>query len=381
MSRRSGTTLVEVLVAIFVMGIGLIALLTLFPIGMLRMARAIHDDRCAASFQNAQANAVIFDVSNDADVVSDASDPYSGILPAANPDFFRNPFPKNTTTGLDHLFPADDYGESYPILVDPIGYYNLSNAPRHWVGGYLPAPSATQPIGGLRRRPAAFARNGLAATPANLPAITLNIYRSFTLWDDLAFERAMSGTTPPGTPQSTTLAAPFAPIRDTRFSWGYTLQRPQTRDRSIVDCSVVIFDNRSLSISTTGNGSLSELVYQNTTFFNPVNNTVSFEYTSGTVPPPPLRPNDWLLDVTPYNLNATAAGAHCYWYRVVAAEDLVIAGRKIARYEVAQPIRGVKTFPGFSNPAYTDAALGYIGTGVILEGVAEVFPKGPCRMP
>src|SRR5438477_55497 len=34
--NRSGTTLIEVLVAIFVMGIGLIALLVLFPLGALQ---------------------------------------------------------------------------------------------------------------------------------------------------------------------------------------------------------------------------------------------------------------------------------------------------------------------------------------------------------
>ena len=53
MTRRSGVTLVEVLVAIFIMGIGLLALLTLFPIGMLRMAQAIRDDRSSQSANNA----------------------------------------------------------------------------------------------------------------------------------------------------------------------------------------------------------------------------------------------------------------------------------------------------------------------------------------
>jgi prepilin-type N-terminal cleavage/methylation domain-containing protein len=43
--RRAGVTLSEVLVAIFIMGIGLLALLTLFPLGALNMARAIQDDR------------------------------------------------------------------------------------------------------------------------------------------------------------------------------------------------------------------------------------------------------------------------------------------------------------------------------------------------
>jgi hypothetical protein len=40
-------TLLEVLVAIFIMAIGLLALLTLFPLGALRMAQALKDDRTA----------------------------------------------------------------------------------------------------------------------------------------------------------------------------------------------------------------------------------------------------------------------------------------------------------------------------------------------
>lgn len=47
-ATQAGITLVEVLVAIFIMGIGLLALLTLFPLGALEMARAIPDDRTAA---------------------------------------------------------------------------------------------------------------------------------------------------------------------------------------------------------------------------------------------------------------------------------------------------------------------------------------------
>src|SRR5262245_49799153 len=45
MTRRNGITLTEVLVAIFIMALGLMALLTLFPLGALRMFQAVKDDR------------------------------------------------------------------------------------------------------------------------------------------------------------------------------------------------------------------------------------------------------------------------------------------------------------------------------------------------
>lgn len=51
---RAGVTLVEVLVAIFIIGVGLLALLTLFPLGALELAQAIKDDRAATIAAEAQ---------------------------------------------------------------------------------------------------------------------------------------------------------------------------------------------------------------------------------------------------------------------------------------------------------------------------------------
>ena len=42
---QAGVTRTEVLVAIFLMGVGLLALLALFRLGALQMAQAIKDDR------------------------------------------------------------------------------------------------------------------------------------------------------------------------------------------------------------------------------------------------------------------------------------------------------------------------------------------------
>src|SRR5437762_7490701 len=52
--KRPGVTLIEVLVAIFVMGIGLICLLTLFPLAAMSMAAAFKDERSAQAAINAR---------------------------------------------------------------------------------------------------------------------------------------------------------------------------------------------------------------------------------------------------------------------------------------------------------------------------------------
>jgi hypothetical protein len=57
-AKRVGVTLVEVLVAIFITGVGLLALLTLFPLGAAEMAQSIQDDRAGHVKQDADALSV-----------------------------------------------------------------------------------------------------------------------------------------------------------------------------------------------------------------------------------------------------------------------------------------------------------------------------------
>jgi prepilin-type N-terminal cleavage/methylation domain-containing protein len=373
MQRRSGMTLVEVLVAIFVMGIGMLALLTLFPIGMLRMARAIHDERSAQSAQNAQSIAVMYGLGQDLDVSTDSAGTFNAGVAY---DVFNNTSPRHPATGVpNYLLNADPYSESYPILVDPIGFYNVTGLAQHWVGGSVPTTNvnvaAAPHQGGLRRRPAEFVRNGLAL-PAQIIDRNKRILSSFTLWDDLVFENDLAVGAPGGPKINATTV-----LRDPRFSWGYTMQRPMASDKSVVNCSIVIFDKRSLSI--TGNGALAEHVYPNITFFNSNTNSIIIDITNPAVVPPPLRPGDWIMDVTPYNPTATSGSSHAYWYRVIAAEDVTDGVSKFAKYEVQQPIRG--RFPGAPVTTASGVTLGFQGTSIVMEGVAEVFEKGPIRLP
>src|SRR5438874_2667108 len=57
MRTRSGLTLMEVLVAIFVTSLGLLGLLALFPVGALSMSKAIQSERATECALNADAAA------------------------------------------------------------------------------------------------------------------------------------------------------------------------------------------------------------------------------------------------------------------------------------------------------------------------------------
>src|SRR5436305_5645794 len=103
MRTRKGATLVEVLVAIFIMGIGLLSLLVLFPLGALTMAEAIQNDRAAHLAANAASVARLKEV-------RDKYDP--------NPD---------TSVGATYADPDNGNNPgvtdpSNPIYIDPIGF-------------------------------------------------------------------------------------------------------------------------------------------------------------------------------------------------------------------------------------------------------------------
>ena len=122
MIGRSGTTLVEVLVAIFITALGLLGLLALFPLGAISMAQAIKDSRCAQAAANAFALAEAANIRNDPHVIGQ--------------DLGADVFVDGNIGGTRP--PADPNGPSYPVYVDPLGLLG-------GMGPYLGSGSAVHP--------------------------------------------------------------------------------------------------------------------------------------------------------------------------------------------------------------------------------------------
>src|SRR5437016_4104399 len=114
MIRRGGATLIEVLTAIFVMGIGLLALLALFPLGAINMAQGIKDSRTAHAARSAAAVLQARAMHRDATVVPLYTNPGLG-----------------DPTQLD-AFPD---GRGYPVYIDPIGARSYQSPWSSRVGG------------------------------------------------------------------------------------------------------------------------------------------------------------------------------------------------------------------------------------------------------
>ena len=347
MKRRTGATLLEVLVAMFVMAIGMLALLTLFPLGALRMAKAIQDQRCFEAGNNAWSIGAMKSVAQDPGLYPPSGNPSPVVL-----DPFLNPL---TLIGPNAFAPnAHPDFPSYPVYVDPLGWYAVAAVPQQQQLGNR--------LSFIARRSLSFIR------PPNGPNGPIDLMQWQTGQDDIDFESAQpnTGNSPPG---SARLIVPPPTIdksqmtRDTRYSMAYLLQRPRYSDATVIDTSIVVYNKRPLTFTGLG---LPETVYNNATF-TPSTNTITVPY--GNNVPLTTRVGDWLLDCTPYNLPNSTGSAHGYFYRVVAVTDV---GGNNMEFQVEQPIRGFPLpFPAV-NPPFT-------GTVLVLDGVAEVFLKGTSR--
>jgi hypothetical protein len=128
MTRRPAVTLIEVLVTLFIMAIGLLALLTLFPLGAITMGQALKDDRCASTAAMAENVAVVYGLRDDFFLLETLAfgppgnpayvDPYGvaqflpplgGVIPRIQPSFlFSYYYGTPTTLYIDRLFSLPD---------------------------------------------------------------------------------------------------------------------------------------------------------------------------------------------------------------------------------------------------------------------------------
>lgn len=189
---RPGITLLEVLTAIFIMGVGLLAILTLFPLGALNMARAVREDRAAAAGANAASFATAIDLRNDPLVVMHLSSAPGGFLP------------------------PDPNGPGYPVLIDPL-YYQYG--------------SLSIPTTGVRRSTAS-----IITTVPTAAQQKQAINRWFSFQDEITFEKWGEPT-----------GSPTAVTRPGTYSWVYLMRRPRSNSASLTEMSVIVFASRDTS--------------------------------------------------------------------------------------------------------------------------------------
>jgi prepilin-type N-terminal cleavage/methylation domain-containing protein len=194
MRVRSGVTLLEVLIAIFIMGIGLLALLTLFPVGATTMTQAMRDARCAEAGYNARSVCFAQTIMNDANVVP----------------LYRT---AGGAAGDPTILGGDWNGPSYPVFVDAIGLNYIT-----LVGPTL-APH-------FPRRSSSLAPNGPAAL------------RWYSLHDDYTFDNN-------GSARNATTGVE----RESKYTWAYVVKQPNVLSPSVVDIYAVVYQGRNLQVA------------------------------------------------------------------------------------------------------------------------------------
>jgi hypothetical protein len=373
---RQGTTLIEVLVAIFVMAIGLIALLGLFPLGALQMAQAIKDDRAASCAANATSLAIAWNLRHDPLVTQAFNNPNTVATHVNASD------PASLATG-NHPW-AD--GPSYAVYVDPGGSLSFLPPYTNWVAGVAPPPlGVLVPAGqyGVARRNISWI--------ANQPTAALQQFwtlQSLTLTDEIFFDNKGTPKTQGGTQFE----------RDLAFSFAYLLRRPRMSQPGVVEMSVIVYQRRPLGLNAAaGIGNPSDENWFNASF--PLNNyvytnpprTVTLSAPSATQPLPALRPGNWILDCSPGQGAAgafvdpglsTVAGkatpGSARFYRVVAVTEGAVGSLDI---EVDNPLLPRVVPPLSSLPAQPPSNFLAPTRFAVLEGVAEVFDKGTSWVP
>jgi prepilin-type N-terminal cleavage/methylation domain-containing protein len=326
-AKRPGVTLLEVLIAIFIMAIGMLALLTLFPVGALEMARALRSNRSASAAVLADALALAQDIRHDNAIASNLG---NGFDPAGLTDAYTNPF----GTALNSTIA----GPSYGVLVDPYNY--LLDAGTETFGGGLSSINATWT--GIRRRSLSLT-NSWGRTPNSILS-GWECDRWCSLLDDLYFMNTGTPGPPAGTVQ-----------RGGHYTWSYLLRRPNAYSNALVEMSIIVYRDRNTTDSITG-----ETAYQVVAGTGTAGtNSVTIDWGATAIPPnvaPNVRVGRWIMDVSPNQANGAIPG---YMYRVVNYADL---GGNKTLLELETNIKGT-------------AGTNDLQVVVLMEDVEDVYEK------
>jgi len=321
-ARRPGLTLTEALVAMFVAALGMISLLTLFPLGALQMGQALKDSRTAEAAR--QADSLMRNYWRDAVEQRQTYDP-NMFTWMNNPELASGV--ANGSLAVDPTVSA-----SYPLFIDPIGENSYRSLPSHfWVTGTGVRPG--------------LPRCNLGAAGVTSDAIPLIDFRKrlrfCTLLDDLTYDATGTG-------------APTASVqveRGGRYNWLAIVQRPVRSSENLANLSILVFDGRAPGYAIP-NG---EAVFTPTLL---TGSALTFTYPTGARPP--VSKGRWIALHT-FDGTTTVAPTQnvLAFYRVVSANDEVAGTLDI---ELQTPIRSDQL-----NTATTRV--------IVFSGLSEVFER------
>jgi hypothetical protein len=356
---RSGITLTEILISILIMGVGVISLATLFPLGLMRLRNASRMTR--GSFlaesavsdlgtRNLLAQGSFLGLPAIAQCYVTTSGQYNPWLqdtPSYGADWNTAPFGVTRTIG-----------PGLPVAYDP-----LWRAACNGSGLYLPPltaagnnPPEARFGQGVWAGGAGFVRTDPDGNPASAhglqrltnmpPAFNAVVYQTFVSPEDYILQDPKGAYQDPNAAAGTRLTgvSPVVPDmtngvpdNEWRYSWLFTGQQSDAANGTVFDGDVVVCENRAFGIDavTSPFGGTAYQVTGETvveavwgfsaapdTRYNPTGNyapygspsarrTVLLRWPSS-MPDPDVKVGGWIADVT-YERNATVQNTGTRW--------------------------------------------------------------------
>ena len=428
---RSGITLTEILISILILGVGMVSLATLFPIGLLRLRDAQRNSRSTLLYYSAGNDLQARDCFNFASFPSSWYGPTipgtggtaSAFVAAGYNAQGYDPWAHDPLiSGGADVGVTRTIGRGLPVMYDPLWWSVIlpqvagqaSNGTLASTTGPLPASPAGR-FGAATTALHTDSGTGNAASAAGLQRltnfITLGDPSLFVSQDDLVTMASgpSSQNTPPTatTPGSYDFGSPVLPVltyansssiprtqNDWSYSWAFTGQRIHVNEFTAYVGSIVVFNNRPFAVGT-GGVPAGERVVEGIFGYGRGNavgvstgdpRLVLLRWPSSQ-PDPDVAVGSWLADVT-YEQNGTTATSkftsnpgigslqRCHWYRVakrsvpVPDPDATNYGgyRRMTVTLAAPVVERTLLTAGSDVPVITNAAL-------LCPSVVNVIPK------
>jgi prepilin-type N-terminal cleavage/methylation domain-containing protein len=264
-SRRNGLTLLEVLITIFVMGIGMLSVLTLFPLAARKISMAIDMDRASQMAANADAMATI-------PILVTAPGTYQSIKGAAA-QFF--------TDQVNALAPTDANlaRPSMVIHYDLPG--DLAGTTATWLSNVSGAPNATYSPNQPGTKGLMFPNN-LSIQPRITNTVGSGLKRDQVVsLDEYPFDDV-------GQPEN-------GSRRAERYTSSYLFRRNRLDDKKSMDMVILVYAGRPLDF-----GNFCETYFNLTTPSVASSTTITLPNTlvSPSGPDRLLRPGSWIMDIS-----------------------------------------------------------------------------------
>ena len=317
--RREGVSLMEALIAVAIMTIGLLAILSFFPLAAFQMGQAFKDDRCTSAAINAdQMFRTIWSGSPQfrADVRSAIDNP----------------------KGNTYTAPATGVG---PVLVDPIGVFTQTGITQNWVSsltGYIPREDLRIPPYGATDKASISQSNRIRYT---------------TLTDDIGFNASGAPSAESGNSVD----------RGLRYNCSWLVSAGALPQPDRVELRVLVYDNRAVRFGDAP-VEVAASVIQPTT---PISDGVaSATLDFGATAPPRLKSGRWVMFITK-SVTTGAGGSQKTFvdYGFVRASAVTQLGGNQFAVDFDQPMTGMPPRTG-SQPSIA----------VVFESLAEVFERG-----